>query len=65
MDAAAVGTSSPAGRLIARGADEPRDREVLRVVEDLDGVPICTTRPSIITAMRSAMVMASVWSWVT
>ena len=29
------------------------------------GEPICSTRPEFITAMVSAMVMASSWSWVT
>ncbi len=29
------------------------------------GVPTCWSTPSLITAMRSAMVMASTWSWVT
>jgi hypothetical protein len=29
------------------------------------GVPTCTTFPTFITAMRSAMLRASFWSWVT
>jgi hypothetical protein len=29
------------------------------------GVPICSMMPSCITTMRSAMVMASIWSCVT
>jgi hypothetical protein len=29
------------------------------------GVPTCCRRPSDMMAMRSAMVMASTWSWVT
>jgi len=29
------------------------------------GVPICSRRPALSTAMRVAMVMASTWSWVT
>jgi hypothetical protein len=29
------------------------------------GAPICETRPALSTTIRSAMVIASTWSWVT
>ena len=29
------------------------------------GLPICSMWPAFITTMRSAMVIASTWSWVT
>ena len=29
------------------------------------GEPICSMRPSFMTTMRSPMVIASIWSWVT
>ena len=31
----------------------------------VSGEPICSTMPSCMTTMRSAMVIASIWSWVT
>ena len=49
---------------IAR-ADEARDEPRLRPVVTSSGVPICSMRPAFMTTMRSAIVMASTWSWVT
>ena len=49
-----------------RRADEAGDEQVVRpVVELRAGAPICSTSPSCITTILSAMVMASIWSWVT
>jgi hypothetical protein len=48
-----------------RRADELRDEQVAGRSNSSSGVPICSTMPSCITTMRSAMVMASIWSCVT
>ena len=47
------------------GADEAGDEGVLRPLVERGGSATCTMRPSFITQIRSPMVIASVWSWVT
>ena len=45
--------------------DEAGDEHRGGPVVDVGGVPICSTLPWFITAIRSLMVSASSWSWVT
>ena len=48
-----------------RRPDEPRDERARRPPVELLGVASCSTTPPFITAMRSLIVIASSWSWVT
>ena len=44
---------------------KPATKRLIGLLYSPSGVPICWIRPSLSTAIRSPMVMASVWSWVT
>jgi hypothetical protein len=48
-----------------RRADEAGDEQVGRAVVEICGVPTCSTHAARITTTRSAIVIASTWSWVT
>ena len=56
---------SPSIRFMGGEPTKPATKSVAGRLYISSGVPICSSRPSFMTAMRSPMVIASTWSWVT
>ena len=65
VESAPTDSEPPLDQVHRRTADEAGDEGVGGLVVDLLGVPTCCMTPSRMTTMRSAMVIASIWSWVT
>ena len=65
ISVSAPGRGPPAQQVHGRAADEAGHEQVRGPREHLLRLPICSALPADMTTIRSASVIASIWSWVT